>query len=118
MWHYYNLLRLFIKALILKIGVFEYIWIFSVVNAGIQAITTLYISMNKYRNYNKLMNKFDRLFRKTTSAPDQNCTICLTELLNCRQLASCGHLFHYRCLFQWMQNKTECPICRMPIPLA
>ncbi len=63
------------------------------------------------------MNKFDRLFRKTTSAPEQNCTICLTELLNCRQLSSCGHLFHYRCLFQWMQTKAECPICRIPIPL-
>jgi hypothetical protein len=65
-------------------GVIEYIWIYSVVYAGISAIRTLYISIGKYRNYNKLMARYDRLFRNSGPAPDQNCTICLTELLNCR----------------------------------
>ena len=59
-------------------------WIFSIVNSLLTASKLLYTSTGKYRNYNKLMNRFDRLFKKTTSAPDQNCPICLTELLNCK----------------------------------
>jgi hypothetical protein len=111
-WHFYALIRLFFGNLLKKIGVLECIWIFSVVNACFSAVKIVYTCFNKYRNYNKLMNKFDRIFRNITSAPDQNCTICLTELLNCRQLSTCGHYFHYRCLFQWLQTKMECPICR------
>ena len=77
-WHYYNLLRFFLRTLLQRMGVLEYMWIFSVINALFAATKTLYINMGKYRNYNKLMNRFDRLFRRTTSAPDQNCPICLT----------------------------------------
>lgn len=117
-WHFYNLARLFLRTLFDKMGILDYMWIFSVLNAGLSAGKVLVTSISKYRSYSKLMKKFDRLFRRSTSAPDQCCTICLTELLNCRQLASCGHLFHYRCLFQWMQTKMECPICRVPIQLS
>ncbi len=117
-WHYYNLTRLFFRTLFDKMGILDYMWIFSVLNAALSAAKILVTSISKYRSYSKLMKKFDRLFRRSTSAPDQCCTICLTELLNCRQLASCGHLFHYRCLFQWMQTKMECPICRVPIQLS
>ena len=97
-WHYYNLIRFFLRTLIQRMGVLEYMWIFSIINSLLSAVKTLYGSTGKYRNYNKLMSRFDRLFRKTTSAPDQNCPICLTELLNCKELAVCGHKFHYRCL--------------------
>lgn len=117
-WHFYNLSRLFFRTLLDKMGILDYMWIFSVLNAAFTAMKVLVGSIGKYRSYSKLMKKFDRLFRRSTSAPDQSCTICLTELLNCRQLASCGHLFHYRCLFQWMQTKMECPICRVPIQLS
>jgi hypothetical protein len=99
-------------------GILDYMWVFSLLNACFTAIKTLLSSISKYRSYNRLMKKFDRLFRRSTSAPDQTCTICLSELLNCRQLAACGHYFHYRCLFQWMQTKMECPICRAPIQLS
>lgn len=117
-WHFYNLIRLFIRGLLDKMGILDYMWVFSLLNACFTAIKTLLSSISKYRSYNRLMKKFDRLFRRSTSAPDQTCTICLSELLNCRQLAACGHYFHYRCLFQWMQTKMECPICRAPIQLS
>ena len=117
-WHYYHISRMFLRVFIRKVSIIEYVWVYSVVIAGLASLKNLIVSINKYRSYSKLMRKFDRIFSRTTSAPDQNCTICLTELLNCRQLAVCGHLFHYRCLFHWMQTKLECPICRAPIPLA
>ena len=28
----------------------------------------------------------------------------------------CDHMFHYRCLRQWMELKMECPICRRELP--
>lgn len=117
-WHFYNIIRIFFRALLDRMGVLDYMWIFSILNAGFSALKILVTSISKYRSYSKLMKKFDRLFRRSTSAPDQICTICLCELLNCRQLASCGHLFHYRCMFQWMQTKLECPVCRVPIQLS
>lgn len=117
-WHYYHLIKVFFKLLLFQMGLLDYLWIFSVLNSCFRALKSLVSSFSKYRNYNKLMRRFDRLFRKTTSAPDQTCTICLSDLLNCRQLSSCGHLFHYKCLFQWVQNKLECPVCRVPIQIT
>ena len=117
-WHFYNIIRIFFRALLDRMGVLDYMWIFSILTSAFSALKILVGSISKYRSYSKLMKKFDRLFRRSTSAPDQICTICLCELLNCRQLASCGHLFHYRCMFQWMQTKLECPVCRVPIQLS
>jgi hypothetical protein len=114
-WHFYNLSRIFFRTLLDKMGILDYMWIFSVLNAAFVAVKVLLSSFSKYRSYSKLMRKFDRLFRRNTCALDQCCTICLTELLNCRQLTACGHLFHYSCLFEWMKNKMECPICRMSL---
>ena len=65
-------------------GMLEYMWIFSIINSLLSAAKNLYVSMGKYKKYDKLMYRFDSLFKKTASAPDQNCSICLTELLNCK----------------------------------
>lgn len=59
-------------------GLLDYMWIFSVISAFFNSMKGLVSTFSKYRNYNKLIKRFDRLFRRTTSAPDQNCTICLT----------------------------------------
>lgn len=48
---------------------------------------------------------------------DRRCTIC-TELLQGENttvtVTSCGHLFHSRCLDQWLEtaNGRNCPVCR------
>jgi hypothetical protein len=117
-WHYYNIIRLFIKAFFQRMGFLDCMWILSVVNACYISVSTLYASLKKYRSYSKLLNSFNKIFRPSKTAPDQNCVICMTELLNCRRLSTCGHLFHYKCLFEWIQNKNDCPICRAPIDLA
>lgn len=31
-------------------------------------------------------------------------------------VAPCHHLFHTRCLQQWMGIKTICPLCKRPLP--
>lgn len=116
-WHYYNLFRLFFKEFLEKIEFLDCMWILSVINAGYLSISTLAKSLHKYRSYNKLIEKMNKIFKKNESTPDQICIICMDQLLNCRRLIGCGHLFHYKCLFQWVQTKYECPVCRVPINL-
>lgn len=114
-WHYFNVLKMFFKSIMQRQGVLDRVWILSVINALYLASTDFYSSLKQYRGYNRLITKFNNIFRPTKTALNQNCVICMSELLNCRKLASCGHLFHYKCLFQWIQNKKECPVCRNPI---
>ena len=33
-------------------------------------------------------------------------------------MLKCQHLFHYKCLDQWVQNKEACPFCRGKIEFA
>lgn len=99
-------------------GVLDCMWIISVVNACYLSFSSLVASIRKYKSYARLIESFNRIFTPSKTAPDQNCVICMTELLNCRRLSTCGHLFHYKCLFEWIQNKKDCPICRAPIDLA
>jgi hypothetical protein len=41
----------------------------------------------------------------------------METLLNSHRLSPCGHFFHYKCLFKWVQKKRECPMCRVRINL-
>lgn len=117
-WHYYNIIRLFVKAFLQRLGFLDCMWILSVINACYLSLSSLIASIQKYKSYSQLLESFNRIFKPSKTAPDQNCVICMTELLNCRRLSTCGHLFHYKCLFEWIQNKKDCPICRTPINLS
>ena len=117
-WHYLNVLKLFFKSFFSRMGLLDCVWILSVMNAFYLSSADLYSSIKRYRAYNRLIDSFNKIFTPSQTAPDQNCVICMSELLNCRRLSTCGHLFHYKCLFEWIQNKTDCPICRNPIELA
>jgi len=39
------------------------------------------------------------------------CSICLNDLNDPVELG-CGHAFNRRCIAQWFQNHSNCPICR------
>jgi hypothetical protein len=46
-----------------------------------------------------------------------NCCICLDEieLGNETLLLPCGHMFHSKCGFTWLEKSNTCPICRFEI---
>lgn len=48
---------------------------------------------------------------------DQNCSICLSEMIDDIIKIKCNHKFHDRCLDKWIENKNECPICRRHIEI-
>ena len=47
-----------------------------------------------------------------------SCSICLKDIKFCDEEISvlkCGHLFHQRCLRQWLNTSSTCPECRCKV---
>ncbi|ORY04741.1 hypothetical protein K493DRAFT_311280, partial [Basidiobolus meristosporus CBS 931.73] len=49
-------------------------------------------------------------------AVDDTCAICLEQLSDhhhyvIRQLP-CGHMYHQKCIFSWLDITNACPLCR------
>ena len=40
------------------------------------------------------------------------CSICLEIINNKYSLTICNHIFHNKCIYQWLKIKNTCPICR------
>ena len=51
----------------------------------------------------------------TSDSPDDVCAICLENWTNAgpHGLASlsCGHLFGYKCIYEWLTGNDRCPEC-------
>lgn len=54
---------------------------------------------------------------KINGATSVTCTICFDQIKKSTKSKpiSCKHEFHNACLNRWLQNKTNCPLCRSPI---
>lgn len=45
--------------------------------------------------------------------PKDNCAICLIQYESAVKL-KCGHIFHAKCISEWLKNTKTCPMCRQP----
>jgi hypothetical protein len=46
------------------------------------------------------------------------CAVCLAEITPkevVKQLPACTHLFHERCIDEWLWSHRTCPVCRSPV---
>ncbi|KDP36092.1 hypothetical protein JCGZ_08736 [Jatropha curcas] len=74
------------------------------------------------KSYPKLLYSEAKIQKKDSTA--SCCSICLadyksTDML--RLLPDCGHLFHLKCVDQWLRRHPTCPVCRtspLPTPLS
>ena len=46
-----------------------------------------------------------------------NCCICLDEINDNYYTTRCNHIFHHKCLINWLVTKNTCPTCRNEIYL-
>jgi hypothetical protein len=51
---------------------------------------------------------------KTGELIERECSICLEDYQSGESVSSlaCDHLFHKKCLEEWLKHKNECPLCR------
>ncbi len=68
-WHYLSLSKLFLKSFLQRHGAMDRLWILSALNAFYSAAAELYQGISKYRGYNRLLIKFNKVFRPSSTAP-------------------------------------------------
>ncbi|KAJ3305402.1 peroxisome biogenesis factor 10 [Kappamyces sp. JEL0829] len=51
---------------------------------------------------------------ETAGSPESKCTLCL-EPRKYSTAASCGHVYCWKCICDWIRTKPECALCRQPI---
>ncbi|KAL4231281.1 RING finger protein 24 [Mactra antiquata] len=54
---------------------------------------------------------------KTRFKTRETCPVCLDDFLKKEKIAvcSCHHVFHSRCLLEWLQRKNNCPLCKATV---
>lgn len=52
----------------------------------------------------------ERIKRDIVASGEAYCPICLERKSNV--LGQCGHAFHLECLWEWVNRKGECPLCK------
>jgi len=80
-------------------------------------IVFLWGMLVRFYQYRKIMQNLER-FPTVNLAPederDSTCTVCMAEITEGKELP-CGHIFHLRCLKEWLRRNPICPTCRHPI---
>ena len=46
---------------------------------------------------------------------NKSCSICLSNIDDNRYILGCAHHFHENCILRWLQQNSNCPICRCPV---
>ena len=73
-------------------------------------------SFHKYRQLTFNMNEqFDSATEEELVSCGHVCIICRDHMGKGKKLA-CGHVFHFFCLREWLQQQQTCPTCRAEIP--
>ena len=54
---------------------------------------------------------------KNDNSFNPTCIICINEIVkgaSCLKI-SCGHIFHFKCVEEWLVKENKCPTCRYQI---
>ena len=53
------------------------------------------------------------VFNKIILEEEEYCSICLEKFDDNHVTLPCKHHYHENCITQWINNKSDCPLCRM-----
>ena len=58
-----------------------------------------------------------KCFKKKKDEQDNECSICCLPIENRQQYLNlkCKHVYHKRCLQEWLRKNNRCPLCRSDI---
>lgn len=48
----------------------------------------------------------------------EKCVICLDDIKNKKKTLTCMHIFHQKCINEWLFESDKCPVCRTKQPLT
>lgn len=114
-WHFANLSFLCFFMIYDKIDFLDCLWVISALAAFYYSSVEMVSSIAKYKKTLALTAAINTIISRSPTSIDRICVICMEPLLNSFRLHICGHIFHYKCLCQWIQTKEECPVCRVRI---
>ena len=114
-----------------------FLWIIISILSILSLILIIYFIINLLPNYFKKINeridkyftnhfrnkKLNNVIKKSENIKqkriftnrDDLCCICLEKGGTVYLLLDCGHIYHKKCLKQWIKNKNECPLCRQNV---
>lgn len=50
------------------------------------------------------------------SEEEDRCSVCLEDMSpGIIAISDCGHTFHDMCIYNWLSEKSSCPLCRAPV---
>ena len=58
-------------------------------------------------------------FQRINFSEEKECVICMNPVVADgfeTMITPCNHVFHARCLEQWLEIKLACPTCRAKLP--
>jgi hypothetical protein len=87
-----------------------------------QAAATETASDDKERFQQIVESLEERIWNETNETNEHECVICLNDFQQNDVVVSpadrkrrCRHVFHKKCLHQWLQIKSSCPCCRQKL---
>jgi hypothetical protein len=72
------------------------------------------LSITMPKSENKIQKEMSLIFEKKIIEEKKICSICIDETdYESRHYLKCGHFFHHDCLYRWLDQNTQCPVCRL-----
>ena len=70
------------------------------------------IVYNENEDINQIIVNIDLYDIKNSDIPDNEiCCICLENINSESSRFHCNHIFHKKCIYNWIKNRNVCPIC-------
>jgi hypothetical protein len=102
---------------LIKVGVVPVFFIIDVFYSCWHLIKLGYKFYENYKTHVYINNLSDYVMSpEEEEQPGQEmiCNICLDVIQMGKKLA-CGHVFHLRCIKEWVTSNSGCPLCKHPI---
>lgn len=115
-----NALSLIVKGLFcyILVTVFDSKFPFYVFRDIFVTCRTLFNKTANYYSYRRALSELNNRFPNATPEEIQNsdnrCVICREDMESGKKLP-CGHIFHLKCIQDWLSQQQVCPTCRAEI---